>query len=89
MTEVLRNSLKSMQWLFMVAFVVDNVGDSHAGTENEDVASERVILHASHAVTHDFFNIVGLQHHNISVAVDLLSLQVQYDNTASKRGCHD
>jgi hypothetical protein len=48
-----------------------------------------VILYASHAVAHVFFFIVGLQHHDISVGIDLLSLQVQYDNTASKCGRHD
>ena len=82
----LLDGLQSVERLIMPALIQDDIWDSDSGTQNEDIASLRMVLDTCQVVAHLLFFSLRLKEHDIVVNSLLTRLQVNHIDFAAE-GC--
>lgn len=75
MAEVFVDRLQAVEGLIVPSFVKDYVGDGHSRTENEDIATTRMVLDSLQVVAHCLLVFLWLEEHYIVVYAALLIRQ--------------
>jgi len=83
----LGHGLQSMQGFLVPALVVDNIGDSNAGRQNENITSAWIVGDALYVPAHVLL-LVFRQEHDIVVDTELLRFKVDHVDTAAESRRH-